>query len=119
MIEFNGVAFPDPDTIKYDYQETVRERETLAGRTVRLVLRRKEHVSCTWQQLSKADAVKVLAAGSVDKGTLKVWSQKDGAYVMREVYVSGDSNGDIPVGRRLSSTDLETVNTVSITFREA
>lgn len=119
MIEFNGVSFPDPDTIKYDYQEASRERETLSGRTVRIVLRRKEHISCTWQQLSAKEASKVLAAVSVDKGTLKAWSQKDGVYTIREVYVSGDSNGDIPLGRRLSDVELETVNSINITFREA
>ena len=119
MLEFNGVSLPDPDTIKYEYAEAVKERETLSGRTVRLVLRRKEHIACSWQQLSASESAIVLAATAVDSGTLRAWSQKEARYVTRTVYVAGDAGGDITAGRRINADGFATVNAINIIFREA
>ena len=116
MLSFNSVVLPTPTSVNTDYTEVVKSRESLSGRTVRRVLRKKRIITCKWDQLTQAELQVLLIAKSAENGTLKYWDELEADFKTTTVYVE-DVNSTLEHAR-VNGNKLKTISNITVSFKE-
>lgn len=117
MLSFNGVVLPTPTNINIDYADVTKARDTLSGRTIRRVLRRKKFISCHWDMLTETELSALLIVQTVDSGSLKYWDEQSQGFITTTVYVE-DLNSSLQHARKTINDKLKTVTNVTLAFKE-
>ena len=116
MLSFNSAVLPTPSSINTDYSDVVKSRETLSGRTVRRVLRRKKIITCKWEQLTQVELQALLITQIAEGGTLKYWDEAAIDFKTITVYVE-DVNSTLEHAR-VNGNKLKTISNVTLSFKE-